>query len=202
MLLVALSIVTFEAAGPSGVAILTLAQMVPTFFIVPMVSGFESRVPRRRLLLGSLVVGGIAAASAAAVLLASGPVEVLYLAAALLAAATGVLWAVMTSLLPALARTPEELVGGNVAATAVEGFGGLAGPLAASVLLVVGGPALIGGVATVLFLVALAVAAGIHPGPVPFDAVAASRPEGDSHVPGAGNGRAACPATGCRGPAS
>ena len=162
MLVVALSIVAFQAAGPSGVAILTLAQMVPTFFIVPVVSGLESRVPRHRLLTGSLIAGAIAATCAAAVLFLSGPVEALYLAAAVLAAATGVLWAVMTSLLPSLARTPEELVGGNVAVTAVEGLGGLAGPLAASVLLVVGGPALIAAAATLLFLVALAAATG-HP---------------------------------------
>ncbi len=166
MLLVALAIVTFQAAGPSGVATLTLAQMVPTFFIVPVVASLESRVPRRRLLLGSLVAGGIAATAAAAVLFVSGPVEALYLAAAVLAAATGVLWAVMASLLPSLARTPEELVGGNVAATAVEGLGGLAGPLVASVLLVVGGPTLIATAASLVFLLALAAAAGIHPGPV------------------------------------
>lgn len=171
MLIVALSIVTFQAVGPSGVAILTLAQMVPTFFIVPVASSLESRVPRRRLLIGSLIAGGIAAICAALVLFASGPVEALYLSAAVLAAATGVWWAVMTSLLPSLARTPEELVGGNVAASAVEGLGGLAGPLAASVLLVVGGPALITTVATLLFGVALAAAAGIHPGPVLSDSV-------------------------------
>ena len=170
MLVVALSIVAFQAAGPSGVAILTFAQMVPTFFIVPAVAGLESRVPRNRLLASSLVAAAAAAACAAAVLYLSGPVEALYLAAAVLAAATGVLWAVMTSLLPSLARTSEELVGGNVAATAVEGLGGLAGPLAASVLLVVGGPALIASAATLLFLVALVAAAGIHAGSAPFTA--------------------------------
>ena len=178
MLLVALSIVAFERAGAAGVAALTLAQMLPTLLIVPLVSGMGARLPRRRLLLGALMAGAAGAAGTAVLLVADSPLEGLFVVAAVIAAAAGVTWAVTTALLPALARSPEELIGANVASTAVEGMGGLVGPLLATVLLVLGGPALVAGVAVVVFLLGLVAAVGVHAAPSPLDQAVTPRQSG------------------------
>ena len=50
---------------------------------------------------------------------------------------------IQAALLPALARTPSELVAGNVALSTSEAFGALAGPALGAAILVSGGPALV-----------------------------------------------------------
>lgn len=163
MLMVAQAVVAFAADGAQGVAVLTLAQMVPTLFVVPIAAAMGQRVPRRTLLLGALTACVVGAGGTAALLAVDGPFVVLLGFAAVLAAGAGVGWSAMTAMLPDLARGAEELVGANVAATAAEGVGGLAGPLLASLLLVMGGPMLVSGVAAVALVGAVLVTAGIRP---------------------------------------
>ena len=49
MVLVAQAIVAFDVAGAEGVAILTLAQMIPTLLVVPTVAALGQRIERRSL---------------------------------------------------------------------------------------------------------------------------------------------------------
>src|SRR4051812_41839574 len=68
MMLVAQAIVAFNEWGAQGVAVLTLAQMVPTLLVVPMVAAVGQRVPRRTLLLGAMAACAAGAAGTALLL--------------------------------------------------------------------------------------------------------------------------------------
>jgi MFS family permease len=166
MVLVAQAVVAFTEAGAGGVAVLTLAQMLPTLVIVPLVAALGQRVERRRLLVAALLACLVATAGTTVLLALDGPFIGLLALAALLAVGAGVGWSVITAMLPDLAHDPEELVGANVAATTAEAVGGLLGPLLASLLLVVSGPAGVCLAATVGLAGAIASAVGVRPPPV------------------------------------
>lgn len=178
MVLVVQAVVAFAEAGAQGVAVLTLAQMIPTLIVVPLVAALGQRTERRRLLLIALGACAVSTGGTAILLAADGPFLGLLLLAAILAAGAGVTWSVMTAMLPDLARGPDELVGANVAATAAEGVGGLVGPLLASVLLLTGGPAVASGVAAVALVVAVVLAIGVRPPRVRPVALDPGRPRG------------------------
>lgn len=181
MVLVAQAVVAFTEAGAGGVAILTLAQMLPTLVVVPLVAALGQRIERRRLLLLALLACLAGAAGTTILLALDGPFLGLLVLASLLSVGAGVGWSVITAMLPDLAHDPEELVGANVAATAAEAVGGLVGPLLASLLLVTGGPATVCLGAAIGLVVAVGSAIGVRPPPV----VPVARPSGDGSRVGA-----------------
>ena len=139
--LVALWVYAFNAGGVVGVGVLGLARTLPAALLAPAMSTLTDRLPRHRVLLGvhlgrALVVGIVALA------VGSGwSPWVVYLLAPLDA-----LFGVMhrpthMPLLPALARSPEDLVAANVASSTFEGIGTLLGPAIGGVLVATAAPA-------------------------------------------------------------
>ena len=133
----------YEVAGPFGIAILGLIQMIPSILGVPFASGLGDRFPRDRVLAVTYILCAVVSVALAYVLSAGSDIIVFYLLAAAVEVLGQIVRPVQAALLPALARTPSELVAGNVALSTSEAFGALAGPALGAAILVNGGPAIV-----------------------------------------------------------
>ncbi|MDQ2854140.1 MAG: MFS transporter, partial [Chloroflexota bacterium] len=106
----------------------------------PVLSTITDRLPRHRVLL-AIHVGRASLVGLAALAVATGASPVVLYAIAPLDALLGVLHRpTHLPLMPALARSPEELVATNVASSAFEGIGTLVGPAIGGVLLASAAP--------------------------------------------------------------
>ena len=133
----------YEVAGPFGIAILGVIQIIPSILGVPFASGLGDRFARERILAVTYSLCAISSAGLAYVLSVGSEIAVFYLLAAAVEVLGQIVRPIQAALLPALARTPSELVAGNVASSTTEAFGALVGPALGAAILVAGGPALV-----------------------------------------------------------
>ena len=149
----ALIVVAFDHGGAVEAGIVGFAVGVPAIVVAPAASILGDRWPRSRVLLGSYVAQAVALAGTALAFLAG---------ATLLGFALGVVTMalvafvrpLLSSLLPEVARSPDELTAANVASGLVEGAGALVGSLLAGFLLGIGGAPLVLGLSAVAMVVA------------------------------------------------
>ncbi len=137
---IAILVYAYTASGPNAVGIVALAMLLPSAVVAPFAASLADRYPRERVLLAGYVVQAVAYAITAAGMLSGAPPVLVYLAAAVQSAATTLTRPAQGSLLPRLARTPEELTAANSVSGTIEGAGVLLGPLVATGVLLVAGP--------------------------------------------------------------
>ena len=126
--LVALWVYAYQTSGVVAVGILGLARTLPAALLSPALSTFTDRLPRHRVLLG-IHLGRASLLGIATFAIVAGLPPLVVYAVAPLDAFLGVLHRpTHMALMPALARSPEELVASNVASSTFEGIGTLAGP--------------------------------------------------------------------------
>ncbi|MGH2455139.1 MAG: MFS transporter [Candidatus Limnocylindria bacterium] len=161
--LVALLVYAHAAGGVLAVGLLGLARTLPAAILAPALSTLTDRLPRHRVLLGvhagRATLIGLAAWSALAgwsplVVFAIAPLDGLL---AVLHRPTHM------SLMPALARAPEELVAGNVASSTLEAIGTLVGPAIGGGLVATGLTSLTFAVPASAFALAALAVAGVRP---------------------------------------
>ena len=133
----------YEVAGPFGIATLGLIQIIPSILGVPFASELGDRFARDRVLAVTYSLCAVVSAALAYVLSAGSDIIFFYLLAAAVEVLGQIVRPIQAALLPGLARTPSELVAGNVALSTSEAFGALAGPALGAAILVSGGPALV-----------------------------------------------------------
>ncbi len=139
--LVALWVFAFRASGVVAVGVLGLARTLPAALLAPALSTLSDRLPRHRVLLGVHLGRGLVLALVALAVASGAPPLVVYLLAPL-DALLGVLHRpTHMPLLPALARSPEDLVAANVASSSFEGIGTLVGPAVGGILVATAAPA-------------------------------------------------------------
>lgn len=137
-LFVALLVVAYGRDGVLATGLLGAFRMAPA-----VVSGAASgaalrRWSGRRVLLAVAAVRVAVAVLAALAIAGAAPTIVLMLLAAVGGGAGALVRPIQATLMPALARTPEELVAANVAWGTVEGVATLAGPAIAAGLIAAG----------------------------------------------------------------
>lgn len=161
--LVALSVYAFNVGGLVVVGLVGLARTLPAAVLAPALGSLADRLPRARVLLaihtGRATLLGIAALATAVhgtplIVFAVGTLDALL---AVLHRPTHM------SLMPSLARSPEELVGANVASSTVEAVGILGGPAAGAGLVATGIVPLTFAVPALTFAAAAISVAGLHP---------------------------------------
>jgi hypothetical protein len=139
--LVGLLVWAYAFAGPGAVALVAVVRTVPSIFLAPTMAALAADRPVDGNLRWTLSVRVVAVAALGTVLLVDGPVVVALVLAGIDSIAGTFLRPLRASALPAVARTPEELVAGNVGLTTGDSLAGLSGPLLAGLALTVGGPA-------------------------------------------------------------
>ena len=147
---VAFSVYFYEKEGLTGVGILGLVRMGAAVAAIPLASAIVDRYPRQRLLLAIQLARGTSLGLAAVVLAFGGAPWLVLVLVALIAFCGGPYRPAHYALMPTLARSPQELVAGNVGTSMFEGVAVLVGPALAGVLLAVTGSYLVVAVSAVV----------------------------------------------------
>jgi hypothetical protein len=139
--LVNLLVLAYLLGGVLGVGIVGMLRTLPAALLGPMLATLTDRLPRQRVLLAVHLTRGALILFMAAAAMGGLPGPVVF-AAALLEGIIATLHRATTfALMPALARSPQELVAGNVSISLGEGLGVLTGPALGGVLVAtVGAP--------------------------------------------------------------
>jgi hypothetical protein len=161
-LLVAMMVATFGAFGAAGVAFLGAARMLPSTVFGFLAAAPLARWRPDRVLMAVASVRGVAALIAVAVFVAHANVVWLLAVAASIGAANAIARPAQHTVLPALARTPGELVTANVASSTGEALGSFAGPLIAAGCLALGAPAVAAMAAFVAQAISVASLSGVR----------------------------------------
>ena len=153
---VGLSVFVFEEQGIVGVGLVGLIRMVPAALVAPFVSLFGDRYRRDRVVLGLFLAMAAAVAVAALVAFAAPPTSAIYALAALHSGASTLSRSAQWALLPAICRTPAELVAANSSTLTTESLGMLVGPALGGVVLAGAGPGTLFALCAGLYLVSAA----------------------------------------------
>lgn len=140
--LVALLVYAYDVGGVLAVGVFTMLASLPSGLFGPVLASVAEAFPPTRVLIGLHVGRAIVAGAAALAIGADLGLGIVVAAAVAEGILTRQHTAFTRALLPALARTPDELIAGNGVTSLGEAAGSLVGPAVAGVLLVVGGPVL------------------------------------------------------------
>ncbi|MGH2473887.1 MAG: cyclic nucleotide-binding domain-containing protein [Candidatus Limnocylindrales bacterium] len=160
---VSILLYAYDRTGPASVGVVALAQLVPAAIVAPAAAGLGDRFPRQRVIAAGYLVQAVAMLATAAAMVVGAPVLVVYVFAAVAATSLVVTRPTQSALLPALARTPDELTAGNAAVGIMEGAGVLFGPLVAAAVLTDSTPATVFLIAGAALMVAAALTLGLRP---------------------------------------
>ncbi|MGP1674688.1 MAG: MFS transporter [Candidatus Limnocylindrales bacterium] len=139
-LLVATLVLAYALGGPVAVGVLGLARYLTPAIMAPFAGLPAARWPIEVVLRATNAIRTLAAVAAVVVVAIDAPFAVLALVVAIEAGVGAFSRPLHMALLPAVARTPDQLIAANVTSSAAEGLGTFVGPAAAGLLLVATGP--------------------------------------------------------------
>ena len=169
--LVVVTLVTvFNRGGVIAAGLLGALRMVPAVASAMLSGTMLERFRGDRFLVALGLVRALAAGLTALTIFTAGRTMAdhqvtmvwLFVLAAVAAAAGAPVRPTQVTLMPAIARSPGELVAANTVWSTGEGLGAFGGPFVAGLLMAAGAPAAVAAVAAVTFLVTAIVAAGLR----------------------------------------
>lgn len=139
-LLVTTLIIAYEQGGPVAVGVLGVVRYLTPAVVAPFAGVPAARWSALAVLRATNIARTVAAVAVAVVIATDAPFIALALVVGLEAGFGAFTRPLHMGLLPACARTPDQLVAANVTSSAAEGLGTFVGPAAASLLLIWAGP--------------------------------------------------------------
>lgn len=134
---IALVVYAFQHDGAYGVGLIGLVRWLLAAAASPVSGLLADRYPRAAVMIGANLTRAAAMAGMALGAAASAPSGVVYILAVVVAIASTAFRPAQSSLLPSLARTPQELAAANVSSSTIESVGIFAGPALGGLLLAV-----------------------------------------------------------------
>jgi Cyclic nucleotide-binding domain len=161
-LLVTTLVIAYGQGGTVAVGVLGVVRFLTPAIVAPFAGVPAARWTALAVLCATNIARTIAVVAVAVVVATDAPFVALALVVGLEAGLSAFTRPLHMGLLPACARSPEQLVAANVTSSAAEGLGTFVGPAAASLLLVWTGP--IGAIVAVggLYAAAVLALAGAH----------------------------------------
>jgi MFS family permease len=174
---IAVLVYAFEQGGARATGMASLAVNVPQLLGAPLAAALTTSFPPHRVRVAGLAVLAAGYAAATAVATADGSVVAVVAAAVVGLTALSTLRPTGAVLLPALVRTTKDLATGNLWVSYTESCSALGGPLVATALLAIGGPAACLAACSALAALAMLLSAvGSREGPPPLTAEAPWQP--------------------------
>jgi MFS family permease len=161
-LLVALLVEVYLREGVVGAGLLSAVRMIPGVLSGMLSGGALGRFRAERVLFVLGLVRVLAAAACAFEIAIGGSTLLLYVLAGVSAAAAAPARPVSATLMPAVARSPHELVAANMAWSTGEGLGSMLGPFVVGLFVAIGRPDLGAAATAVAFLVAAVFIGGLR----------------------------------------
>lgn len=149
---IAILIYAYEVGGSPALGLVAFLQLAPAAVFAPVGATLGDRYRREVMLTMAYAVFAASSASVAIALYADWPVGVIYFLAAVNATVLTLVRPFHESLLPALARSTEQLTAGYVAGGTIENLGLIGGPLLAGLTAAVWGTGAVFVITTVLLL--------------------------------------------------
>ena len=162
---VALSIYAYDFGGAAAVGVLGVVRALPAALGVPAGSAVADRTRRERVLFAVQCARAVALAASAVVVAEGGPHWAVFLLVGVTAGVGAAYRPAHLSLVPLLARTPQELVATNVSGSILEGLAVLVGPALAGILLTFTGTDVVLAISAAISACAALLVARISSGP-------------------------------------
>ena len=132
---IAIAIYAYRHGGAAAVGAIALVRSVPAAVFGPFVAGLGDRFRRERVMLGADLTRAALVSFIAFATFAHLPRLVVFAVAAFGPICGMAFHPAQSSLLPALARTPEELTAANVSSSTIDSVGAFAGPAVGGLVL-------------------------------------------------------------------
>jgi MFS family permease len=159
---IAILVYAYARGGSAEAGAVAVIQLVPAAVVAPFAAYASDRYRRDRVLVAEYLAQAAALGLTAAALLTGLAAVVVYPLAVVAAASLTFTRPAHNAILPAVARTPEDLTAANVVTSVAEGCGIMAGPLVGGILLGVSGPGLVFAVFGLVMLAGAALARTVH----------------------------------------
>jgi MFS family permease len=140
---IAVVVYAFEQGGATAVGIVGLLRWLSAAIASPFAALLGDRYDRRLVMVGSDLARVVLIGVGALFIFVDAQPIAVYAMAGLVGVAATAFRPAEAALVPALARTPEELTAANVAASTIESVGIFGGPALGGILLAVSGPGLV-----------------------------------------------------------
>jgi MFS family permease len=160
---IAVAVYAFHHGGATAIGIFMFIRLAVAASIAPFAASLADRHRQERVMLGSDILRVASVAGCAAVVALHAPSLALYVLATLTSVFGAAFRPAEASLLPTLARSPEELTAANVSSSTVDSVGSFAGPALGALLLALSGPALVFTVVAIGFAWSAYFVARVHP---------------------------------------
>jgi MFS family permease len=134
---VALAVYAYRHGGTSAVGLVVMIRWLPAAFASPFMGILGDRYPRVLVMMTSDLLRAAAFGGMTACVLLHTPAGIVYALVGATSVISTAFRPAQAALLPALARTPEELTAANVSSSTLESLGFCAGPAIGGVLLAV-----------------------------------------------------------------
>ena len=162
MAVIALSVVSYTQGGVTGFGLVFGLRMLVPAVAAPFLGLLGDRLPRKRVMVAADLSRMTLIGAAAIDLYLGGPRLIVYLLFAFVSAAGTAFRPAQAALLPALARSPDELTAANAVATTIQSAAAFVGPAIGGVLIATTQPATAFLVSAATFAWSGAMLIGIH----------------------------------------